>query len=55
MWVVISLLVCIVADILGFGGLGVGAPWVAQALFFIFMIVAMVSFARSVRQPHDRR
>jgi uncharacterized membrane protein YtjA (UPF0391 family) len=54
-WVVISLLICIVAAVLGFGGIGIGAPWVAQALFFVFMIVALVSFARSTRQPDDRR
>ena len=48
-WTVIFLVVAIIAAILGFGGIAAGAASIAKVLFFIFLVLFIVSlfFGRS--------
>jgi uncharacterized membrane protein YtjA (UPF0391 family) len=43
-WAVIFLVVAIAAAVLGFGGIAGEAAWMAKILFFVFLVVALVSF-----------
>ena len=48
-WTIIFLIIAIVAAILGFGGIAAGAASLAKVLFFIFLVLFIVSlfFGRS--------
>ena len=43
MWALIFFLLAIVASIFGFGGIAAGAATIAQILFWIFLVVFLVS------------
>jgi uncharacterized membrane protein YtjA (UPF0391 family) len=43
-WSISFFVVAIVAAILGFGGLAASAAWIAKALFFGFLLLAVASF-----------
>ena len=43
-WTVIFLVVAIIAAVFGFGGIAAGATNIARVLFFIFIILFILSF-----------
>ena len=51
-WAVIFFVIAIVAAIFGFGGIAAGASSIAKVLFFIFIVLFLLSviFGRSVRK-----
>jgi uncharacterized membrane protein YtjA (UPF0391 family) len=50
-WAVIFLIVAIVAAVFGFGGISAEAESIAKILFFIFLILFVVSFILGRRAP----
>lgn len=51
-WALIFFLVAVAAGILGFGGIAEGAASIAQVLFFLFLLLFIVSlFVPSWRRP----
>ncbi len=42
-WAVIFFVVALVAAVLGFGGIAAGASEIAQILFYIFLVVFLVT------------
>jgi uncharacterized membrane protein YtjA (UPF0391 family) len=42
-WAVTFLVIALIAAVLGFGGIAGEAAWFAKILFFVFLIVAVVS------------
>ena len=42
-WAVIFFLVAIVAGVLGFGGIAAGATEIARTLFYVFLVVFLVT------------
>ena len=42
-WTVIFLVVAIIAAIFGFGGIAAGAESIAKVLFFIFIVLFLIS------------
>jgi uncharacterized membrane protein YtjA (UPF0391 family) len=42
-WTVIFLVVAIIAAIFGFGGIAAGATSIAKVLFFIFLVLFVIS------------
>jgi len=42
-WAVIFLVFALVAAVFGFGGIAAGATTIAQVLFFVFLVVFLVS------------
>ena len=42
-WTVIFLIVAIIAAIFGFGGIASGAAYIAKILFFIFIVLFLLS------------
>jgi uncharacterized membrane protein YtjA (UPF0391 family) len=49
-WAAVFFVIAIVAAILGFGGLAAGASSIAQILFGIFLLVAIVSLVFGLRR-----
>jgi uncharacterized membrane protein YtjA (UPF0391 family) len=49
-WTVIFLVVALIAAVFGFGGIAAGAASIAKVLFFIFIVLFLLSliFGRSV-------
>ena len=43
-WAIAFLILALIAGLLGFGGVASAAASIAQTLFFIFLIVFLVSF-----------
>jgi len=43
-WTLIFLVIAIVAAIFGFGGIAAGATSIARVLFFIFLVLFIISF-----------
>ncbi|HEY5377208.1 MAG TPA: DUF1328 domain-containing protein [Polyangiaceae bacterium] len=43
-WAAVFFVIALLAAIFGFGGLAVGAAGVAKILFFVFLVLALVSF-----------
>jgi len=43
-WAVIFFLIALIAAVFGFGGIAAGAVEIAKILFFVFLILAVVSF-----------
>jgi uncharacterized membrane protein YtjA (UPF0391 family) len=54
-WTVIFLVVAIIAAIFGFGGIASGAASIAKVLFFIFIVLFLLSliFGRSATRSGD--
>jgi len=44
MWAVAALVISVVAGLLGFTGIAAGAELIAQVLFGIFLVIAVVLF-----------
>lgn len=42
-WAATFFIVALVAAIFGFGGVTAGAMWVSKVLFFVFLVLAIVS------------
>jgi uncharacterized membrane protein YtjA (UPF0391 family) len=54
-WALAFLLIAIVAAVFGFGGIAAGAATIAQVLFWIFLVVFLVSLIMGLVQrgrPH---
>jgi uncharacterized membrane protein YtjA (UPF0391 family) len=47
-YAVVFLVIALVAALFGFGGIAASAAGIAKVLFFVFLIVAVVSFALGV-------
>ncbi len=45
-YAVVFFIIAIVAAILGFGGIAAGAAGIAKVLFFVFLILAVITFLR---------
>jgi uncharacterized membrane protein YtjA (UPF0391 family) len=51
-WALMFFIVAIVAAVFGFGGIAAGASQIAQVLFFIFLVLFIVSLiAGGMRRP----
>ncbi|NJL95113.1 MAG: DUF1328 domain-containing protein [Anaerolineae bacterium] len=42
-WALLFFIIAIVAAVLGFGGIAGAASWIAQVLFFGFLILAVIA------------
>ncbi len=50
-WAVIFFIVAIVAAIFGFGDISAGATGIAKVLFFLFIVLAIISLIVGRRAP----
>ena len=48
-WALVFFVVAIVAAIFGFGGIAAGAVSIAKVLFFVFLVVFIISLALGLR------
>jgi uncharacterized membrane protein YtjA (UPF0391 family) len=53
-WAVVFFIVAIIAAVFGFGGIAAGATTIAQVLFFVFLVVFVVSLVGGLRGRHRR-
>ncbi len=44
-WAITFFILALVAAVLGFGGLAASMAWIAKTLFFIFLVLFVVSMA----------
>ena len=51
-WALVFLIVAIVAAIFGFGNIAAGATTIAQVLFFVFLVVFLVSLIGGLARRH---
>ncbi len=42
-WAAVFLVIAIIAAVLGFGGIAASATWIAKVLFFLFLVLFLVS------------
>ncbi len=49
-WAAIFFIISIVAAVLGFGGIAAGATEIARVLFYIFLIVFLVTLIMGIRR-----
>lgn len=42
-WAAVFLVIAIVAAVFGFGGIAAAATWIAKILFFVFVVLFLVS------------
>ena len=54
-YAIVFLVVAVVAAILGFGAISGTAAWIAQALFVLFLVFAIVAFLSGRRPSGDPR
>lgn len=47
-YAVIFLVIALIAAVFGFGGIAAGAVDIAKILFFVFIIIAIISFALGI-------
>lgn len=52
-WAVIFLVIAIIAAIFGFGGIAAGAETMAKVLFFIFIVLFLLSLISGKRNTSD--
>jgi uncharacterized membrane protein YtjA (UPF0391 family) len=50
-WAAVFFIIALVAALFGFGGLAAGAVGIAKILFFVFLILAVVSLIFGRRAP----
>ncbi len=50
-WAFVFLIIALVAGIFGFGGVSVAAAGFAKILFFVFLIVFVLSLILGMRRP----
>jgi uncharacterized membrane protein YtjA (UPF0391 family) len=43
-WAVIFFVVAIIAGVFGFGGIAADSAWIAKICFFVFVVLAFMSF-----------
>ena len=48
-WALVFLIVALVAGVLGFGGIYVAAAGIAKILFFVFLVLFLVSLLTGMR------
>ena len=48
-WAVVFFIIAIVAAIFGFGGIAAGAEAIAKVLFFLFLVIFIVSLVLGLR------
>ena len=51
-WAVAFLVLAIIAAVFGFGGIAAGATAIAQVLFFVFLVVFLVSLITGLTRRH---
>ena len=51
-YAVVFLVIALIAAVFGFGGIAAGAVEIAKLLFFVFVILAVVSFIVSLLRKH---
>lgn len=49
-WAAIFFLIAIVAAVLGFGGIAAGAVEIAKVLFFVFLILFVITLFMGIRR-----
>lgn len=49
-WAAIFFIISIVAAVLGFGGIAAGATEIARVLFYVFLIVFLVTLIMGIRR-----
>lgn len=47
-WALLFFIVALIAALFGFGGIAAGAAWIAQVLFFVFLVLFIVSLIMGV-------
>lgn len=52
-WSLLFLVVAVVAALFGFGGVEGTAMYAARTLFFVFLVVFVVSLVMGTREPRD--
>lgn len=50
-WALTFLVIALVAALLGFGALAGTAAWIAKVLFFVFLVVFIISLIAGTRRP----
>jgi len=50
-WAVVFLIVALVAAVFGFGGIAADSAWIAKILFFLFLVLFLVSLVLGGRAP----
>lgn len=50
-WTLTFIVLALIAGILGFGGIAVGAATVAKVCFFLFLVLFVVSLIRGGKKP----
>jgi uncharacterized membrane protein YtjA (UPF0391 family) len=50
-WAVVFLLVALVAAVFGFGNIAADSAWIAKILFFLFLVLFLVSLVLGGRTP----
>jgi uncharacterized membrane protein YtjA (UPF0391 family) len=50
-WALTFLIIALIAAALGFGGIAGAASWIAQVLFFVFLVLFIVSLIVGRRGP----
>ena len=54
-WAAVFFVIAIVAAIFGFGGIAAGAVSIAKVLFFVFLVVFLLSLFGGVRRRRSGR
>ncbi len=54
-WALIFLIVAIIAAVLGFGGIAQVSAGIAQVLFFVFLVLFLISIAFGMAGRRHRR
>lgn len=49
-WAVAFLIVALIAAVFGFGGIAADAAWMAKVLFFIFLVMFVISLVLGRRR-----
>ena len=50
-WAILFLIVALIAAVFGFGGIAAEAAWFAKILFFLFLVLFVVSLILGRRGP----
>ena len=50
-WAIVFLVVALIAAVFGFGGIAGEAVWIARVLFFLFLVLFVISLIMGRRGP----
>ncbi len=50
-WAILFLIISLIAAVFGFGGIAADAAWFAKILFFVFIVLFVVSLVLGRRPP----